>query len=172
MKSQWFNDKSQWEFAKLIEDAGGHGGYRTCELFSSFLFCAYASLRQPVEKLLTGSINPEIEAEYLREIKRFKYPEKICEAMARLVIELERQPRDFLGAVYSTLGLNDKDFSGQCFTPMHVCTMMAKMTMGDAKPDPEHRLTVCEPAVGGGAMVIAVHEELKSMGFGPRDWFL
>lgn len=172
MKSTWFPDKTQYEFAQIIEDAGRRSGHRMWELFDGFLFCAFASFRQAVYKLTTGELNAQLEEDYLKRIRQFEDPNKFPEALAVLVRELEREPRDFLGDVYQALGMADKDFAGQCFTPMPICHLMANMVLGDAEPDPSNRLTLSEPCVGGGAMAIAAVELLKKKGFGPLNFFL
>lgn len=173
MKSTDFNDRKEYDLARCIYEAGGHKGYRTYELFSAFCFFAFAALRQGVWKVQTGAINAELEAEYLEQEARFPNPKKFSEAMALLVQELEAKPRDVLGNVYQCLGMADKDFAGQCFTPASLSEMLARMTLGEEiTPDPNYRLTINEPACGGGAMAIAATNYLKQRGFEPRHYFL
>ena len=77
--------------------------------------------------------------------------------------------RDFLGEIAGEESLLSKH-SGQFFTPYHVCRLMAKISVGNVKPQVEEKgiLTICEPAVGAGAMVIAGAEEVASQGIDPR----
>lgn len=170
MKSTWFNDRRQFDFCRLIEDAGG-GGMRFSESFRSFLVCASSSIQQGARRLAGGQLCPNIEADYMREAGRMADVHKFAEAMAILTLELELKPRDFLGDCYQALGMADKEFAGQCFTPFPLCQMMAEVTLGECAPNKHHRLRLAEPAVGGGAMVIASTEVLKARGFRPTQFF-
>lgn len=71
-----------------------------------------------------------------------------------------------LGQVFTALELGNK-WKGQFFTPDCVCRMMAAMNLGDdARALIERRgfIRAMEPAVGGGAMVIALARELLAQG--------
>ncbi|MEM9944880.1 MAG: N-6 DNA methylase [Cyanobacteria bacterium P01_D01_bin.36] len=75
---------------------------------------------------------------------------------------------DFLGEIAGEAALLSKR-GGQFFTPYSLCQMMAKMSFGSVKSQIEEKgvLTVCEPAVGAGALVIASAEEVASQGVNP-----
>lgn len=78
---------------------------------------------------------------------------------------LEHNPeQDFLGEAYMVLELLNKK-TGQFFTPYHVCQMMARMQMGDVVDLVERDgfISVVDPAVGGGAMLIAFANECKRL---------
>lgn len=171
MKSSWFRNTREYQFAKLIVEAGEYKGLRTHELFDKFLFCAYAALRQAVHKLQEGEIDAKLEAEYLRAIQEIPSPAKFSDAMGELVHALEENPCDFLGNVYQSIGMADKDFRGQCFTPASICELLARMTLNKVEPNPHHRLTIQEPCVGGGAMVIAAQKILIEKKYTPLDYF-
>ncbi len=55
-------------------------------------------------------------------------------------------------------------FKGQFFTPYSVCSLMASLTLGnvDKRIEEEGFITVHEPAVGAGAMVIAVADAIAA----------
>jgi type I restriction-modification system DNA methylase subunit len=59
--------------------------------------------------------------------------------------------QDFLGDVYHTLGLHNK-WKAQFFSPMSVCNMMGQISLGE--PPYETHITLQEPCVGSGAMVL------------------
>lgn len=97
------------------------------------------------------------EKEFERCIKRLGGVEKPGQLFAILVEAMERNPdQDFLGALYMNLELGNH-WKGQFFTPYNICRLMAEMTMGDcwAKNDKEGWISVCDPCIGGGAMMIA-----------------
>jgi len=102
-------------------------------------------------------------------VGRYKPDEvqKFPQMLAELVLALEHEPDDVLGRTFHDLELHNK-YAGQFFTPYDVCRMMAKMTLSD-REDIEARIaergfvTACEPAVGSGAMVIALAQEMKEV---------
>jgi hypothetical protein len=171
LKSTWFKSSREFEFAKLIEEAGAYEGIRVHDLFGKFLFCSFVAIRQAVHRMQLGKLDEQLEAEYLRVIKGVPEPKRFPEALSLVVDALQEDPHDFLGGVYEQLGMSDKDFRGQVFTPRHVCEMLVGMNLKDWKPDPTHRMRLCEPCVGGGAIAIAAVAFLKKAGFGPQDYF-
>lgn len=165
MKSTWFGDRKRYDFARLIAEADVNQGTR--QTFPGFLTVASNSLRQAAVMWATGKKDDGLEEKVLAEQRRVKHPERYAEAFAVLVSALEDQADDFLGMTFTELALNDSKWKGQCFTPMSLCTMIAKMTVGDAVPDDERSIWLNEPACGGGAMMIAASVELKARGFWP-----
>lgn len=169
MKSTWFSQKPHHEFAQCLREAGG--SMSMWEAYSDFLQLAWASLSQAALKLRTGQPDPVREEDYLRTIRRYKNPGKMCEALGILVNALEARRYDFLGTVAGELEILN-EWHGQFFTPSSVCELMSRMTMGENKPDPERRLTICEPACGAGAMCLAIHNVLIEQGFAPWNYWI
>lgn len=109
------------------------------------------------------------EARYMHAIGRYEREElgAFPAMLAEVVTQLEAKPRDVLGALFGELELANK-WVGQFFTPQDVADMMARMvfTEGVAPLIAEHGyIRVMEPAVGGGAMVIAACNALKEAGY-------
>lgn len=170
MKSTWFSKRQHYDFAKVLRDTSHEDFHR---IFSDFLECAAISLAQPTLKLTDGRIDPDLEKNYLQTINRNpKYPKAFPIAMAALIEGLGEEPHDFLGDTSGALGMNDKNYRGQCFTPYHLCLLMANMTIGNKKPDDfENRQVIfSEPACGGGAMIIATASKLRGNGFFPYNY--
>lgn len=169
MKSTWFGDCHRYEFARLIHEAD-HSKH-TWETFRLWLEVAYGAFRQGAHKFQTNEFCPKIEELVTKAQKRVKHPQKFTEALGVLVDAIEEKPYDFIGTTMGELGLNDKDFRGQLFTPKDLCRLVAQVTLGEIKPSPR-RLMLDEPACGGGAMVIAAAQVLKENGFYPWNyWF-
>lgn len=110
------------------------------------------------------------EARYMQLIKGYNKAEleTFAQGMAHLTLAMEAETRDVLGRTYHDLELHNK-WAGQYFTPYDVSRMMAKMTIGsgaDLKARIEERgfVTAQEPAVGSGAMVIALAHEMREAG--------
>ena len=142
MKSTWFHNAKQYEFAKKVCMAGVYKGMRPYDMFSVFLEASYLALRQQAHMFRFGQQDDKVEQDYLRVIKRAPNPSDLADALGLLCQNLQESPEDFLGTVFQCLGMADKEFSGQCFTPYELCVVMSDMILGDVKPDPDHRLTL------------------------------
>lgn len=88
--------------------------------------------------------------------------------LAEVVLALEVETGDVLGAVFSGLEIHNK-YRGQFFTPYPVCQLMANVTAGDrasldALISQKGFVTAVEPACGAGAMIIALTEAMRDAG--------
>ena len=80
--------------------------------------------------------------------------------MACLTMAMEDTPyQDLLGNIHmDLLGEKGKQHNGEFHTPPSICTFMAQLTMAQHQW-PEHgEMTVCEPACGAGAQILALAE--------------
>ena len=68
---------------------------------------------------------------------------------------------DVLGPLYMELASRGgRSALGQFFTPFHISSMMAQMTIGDVPPDDNGSLyRVCDPACGSGVMLLAFAQQ-------------
>lgn len=103
------------------------------------------------------------EAEYLEEVKRWKSEDLtlFSEAFAALITEMQDKPfEDILGAYYMEYAISTKgqQWNGEYHTPKPICQMMARMTIDFDEFPATGPITVCEPACGAGAMILAVGE--------------
>ena len=90
--------------------------------------------------------------------------------LAYLMMALNEDPnQDFLGDMYMKLSMGERAW-GQIFTPYHVCEMMAQMTFDSPEKDIKDHgyVTTLDPAVGGGAMLIASAQALRDAGYDPK----
>lgn len=119
------------------------------------------SLANAVDK--TEPRHSDREKEYADCIKRLGSVEKPANLFAIVVEALERNPdQDFLGSLYMELGLNSH-WRAQLFTPYNVCRMMSEMNVGNYQEyiDRQGWISVCDPTVGGGAMLIAAANTIR-----------
>lgn len=103
--------------------------HRSWDVWSDFIIMFACALSNPVDK----NHFDEREALYLRTIKKYNKQEQplFSELAAYTVVALEEnQEQDFLGSIYTELGLNSKEHE-QIFTPYHICELMAEITMED-----------------------------------------
>lgn len=78
------------------------------------------------------------------------------------VQEIQGTKQDFLGELFMELKLGNH-WKGQFFTPYCVCKAMSNMVTGDVDEQIEQRgyISVCDPACGAGATLIATVSEMK-----------
>jgi hypothetical protein len=169
---QDFNDKArpppradyQKELVKLFNGmAGRHGHWK---VFADFCEIAAITLSNAVD----WAHREEREQRYLQLVKDYNREEldAFARGLAHLTMAMETQTRDVLGRTYHDLELHNK-WAGQYFTPDAICRMMARMTVGDAEHLKERIaargfITAQEPAVGSGAMLIALAQEMVDAG--------
>lgn len=85
------------------------------------------------------------------------------ECMALLCLELEKDMRDVLGAIFMAGGMGSKT-TGQFFTPFHVSEMLAAISAVDCDAGSREPIRLHEPSIGGGGMVIATAKVLGRLG--------
>jgi len=109
----------------------------------------------------------EREKRYLEIVKRYTkeelelFPKMYVLLAAALTDNLD----DVLGAVFGALELSNK-YKGQFFTPMHVCTMMGKISIVSDEESIKEKgyMPMCEPCCGSGAMIIGAAQGMKECG--------
>ena len=103
------------------------------------------------------------EKEYAQCIEGLGSVEAMAEILNIIVMALENEPeQDFLGKMYMNLNLRDP-WKGQFFTPYNACKIMSQTTLGNVDRQIEERgyISICDPACGGGATLIAAANTLK-----------
>jgi hypothetical protein len=152
------------ELIKLLEKlAYRHDKWR---VFSDFCEMAAIALSNKVDKAQAE----RREARYMQIVSGYTKEEinQFPIAFAHLVEAHEAEMGDVLGRVFHALELHNK-YKGQFFSPDTICRMMAAMTVGDAD-DLKERIarrgfvTANEPAVGSGAMVLALARAIREAG--------
>lgn len=142
-------DKPQTDFRKILEPITRHHDTRKVfDAFVRFAACALAAQTR--------------EPEYFEELKRWNKDEMKCfaDALGALILEMEQRPfEDIIGCYYMEFALSTKgqQWNGEFHTPQSICELMAGITYGDGSEFPaEGPITVCEPACGAGAMILAL----------------
>lgn len=146
----------QKEFIKKFNEISAECSRYT--IWSAFVVMCACAIRNstPMEG------KEQYEAEYLKWVKQIQEADKIAELFALTVLALDKDPdQDFLGEVFMKLNLNDNKL-GQVFTPYHVSKLMAKITC--VKQEYKPWVTICDPCVGTGTMLIATANVNKELG--------
>jgi|SRR5690625_1018628 len=99
---------------------------------------------------------------YMWTIKKYNKEEAniFAEILALVTLGLNNRMGDFMGELYMELEISNKN-SGQFFTPYDVSKIMAELV--DVNLENEI-VTLNEPAVGAGGMIIAYAEVMKERG--------
>ena len=147
---------------KLIEETSYR--HNTWQVFHDFVAMSAISIRNAVDL----NERDKYEQQYLGIVQRYDREEvdRFPIMLGHLINALEEDMSDILGQLFSELELGNK-WTGQFFTPDCVCRLMAKMIYGEdlkEKLKTQPYITVQEPAVGGGAMIIALARELRDQG--------
>lgn len=105
------------------------------------------------------------EEEYLETIAKYSQEEaqQLSQAFANMVLEMERKPfSDVLGTYYETINSKSaRQGRGEFYTPEHISEFMAQIVMDVGKIIEENKpVTICEPACGGGGMILQVAKQL------------
>lgn len=111
----------------------------------------------------------ERERMYIDTMRKYTEEEikTLCEMTGWLIETLEEGPDDVLGKIYMESGMGSKA-AGQFFTPFHLSELCAKVGLtgmiDEYKAGKLDRITISEPACGGGAMIIAAARTINENG--------
>lgn len=151
------------EFVKAFNSIAQH--HHRYEVFRDFVTMSAIRMHNAIRK------NDGLETEYLQIVGKYKKDDVdlLCGLFAKLVLLLDPEPVDVLGALYMALELGNTN-TGQFFTPPEVSELMARITYGDELRDiAAPFITVCEPACGAGGMVLAFTKVMLSHGHNPAE---
>lgn len=129
--------------------------WRSWDIWTDFITMTACAISNSVDKLHFD----EREKTYLRIINKYNKQERklFPQLFAYVVLALEENPdQDFLGDIYTELGLNSKEHR-QIFTPYNVCYFMAEVTIGDLAKQVEEKgvVEIHDCCCGAGATLIA-----------------
>jgi len=95
---------------------------------------------------------------------------KMAELLGVVTMALEENPdQDFLGDIFMNHNFGNKR-TGQTFTPYPISKMMARMNLADAPSilKTQRYISISDPCVGAGSMLIAAFNVAKDMGINPQ----
>lgn len=114
------------------------------------------------------------EREYAQCIERLGSVEVPAKILSIIVMALENEPeQDFLGKMYMNLNLSNH-WRGQFFTPYDICKAMSQISVGniDSQIEKQGYISVCDPACGAGATLIAAANTMKQSKYNFQDHVL
>lgn len=151
------------ELVKLMQGmAHRHDLWR---VFSDFVEMAAVSIANACDR--SNPDHATREARYMEIVKAYRPDElqDFARMLAHLAEALGCGLDDVLGEVFMELELGSK-WHGQFFTPFELCRLMAAVNLDGVRATVERQgfVTVNEPACGGGAMLIALADEMGRAG--------
>lgn len=164
-------------FLAALQPASRREGWTEAQTFTRWLDAASSCLLSP--GLRTTNRTEALarsEDRYMRIVKGCRGDASatmndLAKALA-VVVQALHTPTDFLGPIFAELAADAR--GGQFFTPWHVSSMIARMTLIDApamldsiKAAGGNRIMASEPACGVGGMVMAANEVLREQGLEP-----
>lgn len=163
------------EFIKAIQSFVGLNSY---EVFSDFVELAALSTMHAFEITRQKEL-----AEKINTVQK-KYKPKEIERLGRmlgmLIVVMEKYHKqgryvDILARVFMELEIHSKQ-TGQFFTPGSIAELSAKMAFDETEAkkiiERDGHITLNEPAVGGGVMVLGFAEAMRAAGFDPSKQLL
>jgi type I restriction-modification system DNA methylase subunit len=141
----------------LVRDFS-RGRFATWQIWQDFVMMASCSISNAVDVFQKD----KREEEYLSIAKRYTAQEldSFTKILVETTLALEEKVSDILGECYMERELYSK-WKGQFFTPEPVCRAMADMLSVDEAGRTiagEGFVTVLEPCIGSGAMMIGLHQ--------------
>lgn len=152
------------EFIKIFNQISyRHNSYT---VFRDFIFMAGISIQNAFLK------EKSLEDEYMAIVAKYN-PEEVHlfpQLLAELTLGLDAAMGDFLGEVFMSLNFGEARL-GQFFSPYHLSKLLADLCIGDKKKALSDKpfITLAEPTVGAGGMVIAVAQSMIESGFNPSE---
>lgn len=151
-------------FKKHFDSLRRHDSYT---IFNDFCEITAISLSNSVDKTQFD----KREQRYLDIAKKYTKEELLVYAkMFAELFHLLEQPEhgDVLGDIYMQLGISSKEL-GQVFTPYSVSKLMAEVNFDkktvEKQISEQGYITLYEPCVGAGGLVIAATEVMQEKGF-------
>lgn len=130
------------------------GTYSPYDIFVDWVTCMALSIQNTCY-ILHDEIWKQREKQYLDIIDKYDEKERdtLTQMCALLTDSLEEDMQDVLGYIYMQAGCGNKN-TGQFFTPFHISIATASLAVPKNISE-MNPLTLYEPSVGGGGMIIA-----------------
>lgn len=150
--------------------------WRSWDIWTDFITMVACTISNSVDRLHFE----EREKTYLRIINKYNKQERglFPRLFAYVVVALEENPeQDFLGSIYTELGLNSKEHK-QIFTPYPICHLMCELTFEDLAKEVEEKgvVEIHDSCCGAGATLIAASnvakDKLKKVGLNYQNHIL
>lgn len=150
------------EIVKLIQDMSGR--LSQYDIFSDWVEISAIAIQNACY-LTRGKLWQKREDQYKAIINKYTKEEqdKLVDMFNLLWLTFEEKPADVLGEIFMESGCGNKN-AGQFFSPYHVSLVTAELAIPEDY-DGSKPLKFNEPSCGGGGMIIAVADILKSRGF-------
>ena len=160
------------DIVKMLQEMSGK--YSTYEIFTDWIRCMALSIEQSTHFIKDEEWHRR-ERDYINTMNKYSYDErmKLAELTGLLIETLEEGPDDILGDVYMKADMGSKA-AGQFFTPFHLSELSARVGLigmiDEYKAGKLDKITISEPACGGGAMILAAAKVIHESGIKEARW--
>lgn len=139
------------------------GKYNLWSVFTDWVEMASIAFENIILK------DPEKEKRYLKIYNKYskKEQEIFSNILGELIMAFDKRYEDYLGKIYMEMAIYNKG-KGQFFTPYDLSELTAELVGIEEK----ETITINEPAVGSGGMIIAYAEHLLKNGINPQNKLL
>ena len=145
------------DMMKIIREiAGSHSEYT---VFADWLNMFAISTRNACT-LVQDETYRKYEKEYETVYSKYKAGDRFGDLSGLFLLELEREPRDVLGELFMVGGYGSK-MGGQFFTPRSISALMAQLEYRAEWKDSDEIITIHEPTIGSGGMIIEMCNLMK-----------
>ncbi len=161
------------DISEIISLINSFDGVNRYEVFSDFVEMAALSIMQSFEESRREEIKNQLNS--LQKKYKSKDISRLGQMLGMLVLAMERYHKqgwyvDILARVFMEMEINNKK-TGQFFTPGNIAELCARMAFDPAYVkeiiDKDGFITLNEPTVGGGVMVLGFAEAMRAAGFDP-----
>lgn len=156
------------EIIQIISSMSVKNGFSEYQIFTDWIQCTALAI-QNTSCMFKDELHfdedglwRKREKDYLDIYDKYK-DNRFPELTGLLVIELGENISDVLGHVYMASGMGSKS-AGQFFTPFHLSYLTAATAFNPASYKGEI-ITMNEPSIGGGGMVLATAKVLQDHGY-------
>lgn len=146
------------------------GKYSLYEIWCDFLEMASISIQNSCMKTEWQ----KREDKYLQIAKKYSKDDLMVfsKILGKIVLCMENEFTDLLGEIYMELELYNSE-NGQFFTPYNLSQLCSKVVIDEDKIkkhiEENGYVTINEPSVGGGGMIIATIERMLELGYNPQQ---
>lgn len=141
------------------------GSRSTYDVFTDFLELSFCSLKK---RTVRGEEAENLEYRYMKAVGKYSKEEATKMGHMLGMVSLGVFQTDFLGDIFCSLDMGNSRM-GQFFTPFHLSVACAAVTLSNIREEARRKglVTVSDPAVGAGGMLLAAAKHTHDCGVDP-----
>jgi len=160
------------QIARELRNIHSRSGHNLARIWDDWISSMALAVANALDR--RPEVHERREAEYMQIVERHgkQTMESFKAMLFQLVEALTGEPDDVLGGVYMALELGN-DHRGQFFTPTSISELVSQLSLDPADMRAEVErvgfMTINDPAIGGGAMMIPMVSAMLQAGLSPSQ---